>query len=409
MLGCGAGDDQNTVISEAVGADVTRRLRVVPAENVSDVLAALKTALTADGPAVLPVAAGFDDADLPREVPQRVALVVETSGSTGHPKRVALSTDALLSSAAASASALGGPGQWLLALPAHYVAGTNVLVRSLAAQTEPVVLPGAHFDVDNFLKAAQQMDADSRFVSLVPAQLRRLLETDVALSVLRRFDRILVGGQSTPADVLTRAQGLGLNVTRTYGSSETSGGCVYDGVPIGDTRVRILDGQVELAGSVLADGYIGDDERTAARFHVDDGVRWYRTGDTGVLVNGTLRVTGRLDDVIISGGVKVSLAEVERVVRGMPGLGAAVVVAASSQRWGQVSVVVSTAAVELTWMRTVVKAALGAAAAPASVLVVATMPRLASGKPDRQAIAVLAHAESNAASTGAGTEATTEQ
>ncbi|MEO7005494.1 MAG: AMP-binding protein [Terrimesophilobacter sp.] len=392
MLGCGAGDDQNTVISEAVGADVTRELRVVPADDVAVVLAALRTALTADGPAVLPVAAGFDGANLPRDVPQRVALVVETSGSTGRPKRVALSTDALLSSAAASASALGGPGQWLLALPAHYVAGTNVLVRSLAAQTEPVVLPGAHFGVDNFLDAARQMDADLRFVSLVPAQLRRLLEEDAALGVLRRFDRILVGGQSTPADVLDRAQELGLNVTRTYGSSETSGGCVYDGVPIGNTRVRILGGQVELAGSVLAEGYLGDDQRAAARFHVDDGVRWYRTGDTGVLVNGTLRVTGRMDDVIISGGVKVSLAEVERVVRNLPGLGDAVVVAATNQQWGQVPVVVSTAAVELTWLRTAVKAALGAASAPASVLLVATMPQLASGKPDRQTLALLAQA-----------------
>jgi o-succinylbenzoate---CoA ligase len=372
---------------------VTRELRVVPAEDATVVFAALRDALTGDGPAVLPVRAGFDGTDLPREVPQRVALVIETSGSTGRPKRVALSADALLSSAAASASALGGPGQWLLALPAHYVAGTNVLVRSLAAQTEPVLLPPGHFDVALFVGMAEAMDADLRFVSLVPTQLRMLVETDAALGVLRRFDRILVGGQSTPPDLMARALELGVNVTRTYGSSETSGGCVYDGVPIGNTRVRILNGQIELAGSVLAEGYLGEGDRTAARFHIDGGVRWYRTGDTGALTDGELRVTGRLDDTIISGGVKVSLADVERMVHTVPGLGGAVVVAGSSRRWGQVPVLVSTTAVDLIRVRTVVKAALGAAAAPAAVVVVDALPRLASGKPDRRALAVLAGAD----------------
>jgi O-succinylbenzoic acid--CoA ligase len=264
-----------------------------------------------------------------------------------------------------------------------------VLVRSLAAQTEPVILPGTHFDVDLFVEAAQGMNADLRFVSLVPAQLRRLLEVNGALDVLRRFDRILVGGQSTPLDILARALELGLNVTRTYGSSETSGGCVYDGVPIGNTKVRIVEGEVELAGSVLAEGYLGEDDRTAARFRVDDGVRWYRTGDTGAFTEGTLRVTGRMDDVIISGGVKVSLAQVERVLHSMPGLGEAVVVAGSSRRWGQVPVVVSTSTVDLPRLRTAVKAVLGAAAAPASVLVIDALPRLASGKPDRRALAGL--------------------
>ncbi|GAB3039415.1 o-succinylbenzoate--CoA ligase [Parafrigoribacterium mesophilum] len=375
---------------------MTRELRVVPAADASIVLAALRQALTADGPAILPAATGFDPAGLPSTVAQRIALVVETSGSTGRPKRVALSADALLSSAAASASALGGPGQWLLALPAHYVAGTNVLVRSLAAETEPVMLPGGHFDVGRFVQAARSMDADLRFVSLVPAQLRRLLAAERALGVLRRFDRILVGGQSTPLDVLAHALELGLNLTRTYGSSETSGGCVYDGVPIGNTRVRISDGQVELAGSVLAEGYLGDDQRTADRFQLSDGVRWYRTGDTGRWEGGTLRVTGRMDDIIISGGVKVSLADVERVVRAMPGLGEAVVVAVASDRWGQVPVVVSTASVDLTRLRDDVKAVLGPAAAPASVRVVPVLPRLASGKPDRRALVALASADSAA-------------
>ena len=264
-----------------------------------------------------------------------------------------------------------------------------MLVRSLAAQTSPVMLAPGHFDAHDFIARARELDGDLRFVSLVPAQLRRLLETHAALGILRRFDRILIGGQSTPPQLLAQALELGLNVTRTYGSSETSGGCVYDGVPIGNTRVRVVDEQIEFAGSVLADGYLADEERTAARFRLQDGVPWYRTGDTGTVEDGILRVTGRIDDIIISGGVKVSLADVQRVVRGLPGLADAVVVPTPSERWGTVPVVVSPVAVDLAELRAATKRALGRAAAPAAVVVVDAIPLLSTGKPDRRALAAL--------------------
>src|SRR5690606_23978187 len=110
------------------------------------------------------------------------------------------------------------------------------------------------------------------------------------------FDRILVGGQATPPGLLAQALELGLTVTRTYGSSETSGGCVYDGIPIGPTVVRVVDGEIELGGPMLAEGYLDDEERTVRAFHSEGGARWYRTGDLGEIVDGVLRVTGRLDD-----------------------------------------------------------------------------------------------------------------
>ena len=106
-----------------------------------------------------------------------IALVVETSGSTDAPKRVLLSADALRASAAATEAALGGPGQWLLALPAHYIAGAQVLVRSIVAGTEPVVLDGEHFDPVAFAAASAQLDRRMpRYTSLVPVQLARLVE-----------------------------------------------------------------------------------------------------------------------------------------------------------------------------------------------------------------------------------------
>jgi O-succinylbenzoic acid--CoA ligase len=365
---------------------VTRPLRTaVPAEVFEGLRAAL-----AGGDAVHPVPAGAPAPQLPAEVERRVAVVVATSGSSGAPKLVALSADAVLASAAASASALGGDGQWLLALPVHYIAGVNVLARSITAGTEPVAVQG-RFEAASFTAAARMLDAPLRFTSFVPAQLARLVSSDdpEVLPLLRRFDRILVGGQATPDSLLEAALELGLNVTRSYGSSETSGGCVYDGVPIGDTRVREVDGELRIAGSVLAEGYLGDDALTRSRFPAEGGAREYRTGDAGQVVDGVVRVTGRLDDVLISGGIKVSLGAVEEHVRRIPGQTEAVVVAVPHVEWGQAPAVVTTRPLDLGTLRDAV-AAMGVAARPVRVVVVDRMPSLASGKPDRLAAARLA-------------------
>lgn len=368
---------------------MTRALEVVSAEP-DVVLAALRDALSGDGPAILP-STSQRAPGLPVEVERKIALVVETSGSTGAPKRVALSSDAVLASAAASETALGGPGQWLLALPAHYIAGINVLVRSITAQTEPVVVAGDGFTAERFVEAANELSAHARFTSLVPAQLARLIDEPGAHDALRRFDRILVGGQSTPPALLDRARELGLKATRTYGSSETSGGCVYDGLPIGNTEIRIADdGRIELSGSVLAEGYLDDPDATARAFPMDGLHRWYRTDDTGALVDGALRVTGRADDVIVSGGVKVSLAAVEAAARSIPGLADAVVVRAPSEQWGEVPVLVTTTDAELESVRSAIADRLGRAAAPARIIVVGEVPVLPSGKPDRVALERLA-------------------
>lgn len=345
---------------------------------------AIRSALAGGGDAVF---AGPGDSRLPSTVGQRVALVVQSSGSTGRPKRVMLSADALLASAAASESALGGPGQWLLALPTTYIAGVNVVVRSIAADTELVEIAPGPFTPESFLDAAARLTEPARFVSLVPTQLHRLLDSAPATATLARFDRVLLGGQATPPALLARAVEAGIHVTRTYGSSETSGGCVYDGLAIGTTQVRVSDGEIELAGPVLAEGYLDDPERTAAAFVADDGTRWYRTGDTGALAGGVLSVTGRLDDVIISGGVKISLGEIESAVRSIDGLESAVVVRAPSAEWGEVPVVVSTVDAELALLRDTVAAQLGRAAAPARLYVVESIPLLPSGKPDRSGLA----------------------
>ena len=380
-----------------------RGLRVVDSADVTEVFDALRDALAGDGPAILPrpssvssaddISTSLDDRTTSldgRTIEQRVAVVVETSGSTARPKRVMLSADALLASAAASETALGASGQWLLALPTHYIAGLAVLVRSLAAGTDPVVLDPRGFTPEAFVAAAARLDHPTRFVSLVPAQFARLMASDAAVDALRGFEGILVGGQSTPVALAAAAVDKGLRLTRTYGASETCGGCVYNGVPIGNTEIAIVDGRIELSGSVIAEGYLDDPRRTAFSFPEHDGRRWYRTDDTGAMHHGRLAVTGRIDDVIISGGIKVSLAEVESVVRDQLGLADSVVVAAPHPQWGEVPVVVGTATMGLKELRREVALRLGPAASPDRMLLVDELPLLPSGKPDRLAIAALA-------------------
>ncbi|GAA2750459.1 AMP-binding protein [Amnibacterium kyonggiense] len=372
-----------------------RDLAVVP-DDPAPLIPAVRAALDGSGPAILPIAPGGDAAGVPRQVPLPVAVVVRTSGSSGVPKSVALSAGALLASAAATESALGGPGEWVLALPGHYIAGIQVIVRAIAAETEPVGLPAGPFTAAAFAAAVLGLPADRRrCTALVPTQLHRVVEAAEAgdptvREAIRALDAVLIGGGRLPAELAERAAAVGVRVRRTYGASETAGGCVYDGVPLAGVDVRIVDGEVQLAGPVLAEGYLGDPERTEAVFVQDPGRRWYRTGDAGTWDGERLTITGRLDDVVITGGEKVSLGLVEQVVQSLPGLGAALVVRGSDPEWGEVPVVVATAQADLESVRAAVRGSLGRAAAPRRLVVVPEIPLLASGKPDRVALAALA-------------------
>lgn len=339
-------------------------------------------------------------ADVAERVPVGTAVVIATSGSSGIPKRVALSAEALRTSADATADRIGS-GRWLLALPTGYVAGLQVLVRSILAGTEPVALTG-RFSPEAFAHATLSMlrhGDEALYTSLVPAQVATLLDAsaDVAVrAALQAYRAILVGGQSLPEPLRERAADLGVHLVRTYGSTETSGGCVYDGVPLDTVSVRTVDGELRIAGPMLADGYLGDDELTSKVFVRDEhGIRWYRTGDLGLVDDdGVVRVHGRADNVIVSGGINISLDRVERIVRQVPGLHQAVVVGVADERWGEASVIVAargevlrrSEADQLAHARDAVAEALGKHARPASLILVDEIAPLASGKPDREAI-----------------------
>jgi O-succinylbenzoic acid--CoA ligase len=389
-----------------------RRLRPVGVGGGADVLTrllpALRAALNGTGDAVLPHAADRPpfpalrpgDPLTPDEDDEHdpTVVVVATSGSSGAPKGVLLGASALLASASATHDRLGGPGRWLLALPPQHVAGVQVLVRSLVTRTEPGVLdltPG--FTPAAFAAAARELPGARRYTALVPTQLVRLLDDGGdGLAELARFDGVLVGGAGTPEPVLERARAAGVRVVTTYGASETSGGCVYDGVPLDGVRVRLDDGRILLGGPTLARGYRGGDPDRA--FVADaDGARWWRTADAGRWDGDRLRVLGRIDDAVLTGGVTVLPAAVEAALLRMPGVADAVVTGVPDPEWGQrvVAAVVPAPGAPtptLADVRAHVTAALGAWAAPRQVLVLEALPLLGVGKPDRAAVARLAAA-----------------
>jgi len=377
-----------------------RELLVVDVSDPRALVEPLTAALFHQGPAVLPRPGGAKlIATAPLEVPDDVAVVIETSGTTGAPKRVALTANALIGSAEAAVAELGGPGQWLGLLPAHYIAGVQVITRAVIGSSAPLWLHPEPFSTVAMASRAQELyeiaGGKPLFTAMVPAQLQRILDDVAGMpkldELMRSFSRILVGGQSIPTALLERSEQLSYRVTKTYGSSETSGGCVWDNRAIGDVVVKEIDGRLAMSGSVLALGYLDNEERTKRSFLKLDGQRWYLSDDAGTVDDtGFVEVRGRLDDVIVSGGVKVALGAIERIIHNDLGYPDAVVVGVPHDQWGHVPVVVSTRAIDLVLARVAVHKALGVEARPDRVIQVLEIPLLGSGKPDRLAIAALA-------------------
>jgi O-succinylbenzoic acid--CoA ligase len=333
--------------------------------------------VSGDADGILALLREWDAAEAPRP------LVIETSGSTGTPKRVLLSRAAMRASALATQERLGGPGRWLLNLPAAYVAGVQVLYRSVVAGTEPIVFQGS-------FAATRPLVHGRAFVSLVPTQLVRLLADPEETAVLQDFEAVLIGGGPLRAEVREHAQEQGIRIVSTYGMSETCGGCVYDGRPLAGVEVRIDgDEQVLLRGPVLFDGYEGEPERTAAAFR--DG--WLLTHDLGHWTpEGHLAIDGRVDDVVISGGVKVPGAAVARALLQHPWVNEAEVIGLPDDEWGErvVAVVTASGPVELDELRDLVEPR---SWAPRQLVVVDALPLLPNGKVDRVALEELAGGE----------------
>ena len=327
--------------------------------------------------------------DLPLESAE-VAVVVPTSGSTGVPKGTMLTAAAMRAAAAATHARLGGPGQWLVAMPVGHIGGLQVLVRALEARTRPVVLDlYGGFDAHAFMQAARSMRDDvPRYTSLVPTQVRRLLDAGADLT---SFDGILVGAAAFPAELRRRCDERGWPVVETYGMSEACGGVVYDGYPLDGVTLDIVDGRIVIGGPVVFSGYRLQPELTAQALVGGRHV----THDLGRLdPDGRLHVLGRADDVIITGGVNVAAAAVERVLAEHPAVAACAVVGVPDDEWGQRVVAVVQplrwdALPSLEELRDFARTRLDAPALPRQLLPIGQLPLTPSGKPDKPAVRTL--------------------
>ena len=304
-------------------------------------------------------------------------LVVETSGSTGAPKRVVLSRRAVLASVAATERRLGGAGPWLLALPPSYVAGVQVVCRSLVAGHAPLLLD----EVGSF---GAGVAAGARFTSLVPTQLRRLLEDAREVAALRSLHTVLLGGGPIDPSLRERAEGAGVRVVATYGSAETAGGCVYDGYALDGVALAIgTDGRIRIGGPTLFDGYDGDPALTADV--LADG--WFLTSDAGRLdEDGRLHVLGRIDDVVISGGVNVPTPAVAARLREHPDVREAEVVGVPDDEWGHRVVAFVVGDLPLHEAREWVAERHPRSWAPRELVAVDALPLLANRTGDRLAL-----------------------
>jgi o-succinylbenzoate---CoA ligase len=256
-----------------------------------------------------------------------VVLVVATSGTAGEPKLVQFDRHAIDAAVAASALTLeaGAHDRWLCCLPLAHVGGLLVLLRA-------VLLGGPVSVHARFDPKAIANEPEVTYTALVPTMLVRLLDAGVDLS---RFRAILVGGAALPDELRKRAERAGAAIVETYGLTESCGGVVYDGLPFAGTEVRIDPEThgIELRGPTLMRGYRFDPVGTARAF-TSDG--WLRPGDTGELdSDGRLRVHGRLDDLINSGGERIWPQEVETVLRDHPKVAEVAVAGRADPEWGQ--------------------------------------------------------------------------
>ena len=280
-------------------------------------------------------------------------ISISTSGSTGAPKEILLPAKSMLFSAESSNNYLGAnKGDiWSLLLSPEHTAGLNVLIRSILLGSKPVT---------------QNESAD--FTAIVPTQLFRALNGDSdLLEHLQGCKAVLVGGAHADAELLASAKSEGINCVTTYGMTETSGGCIYNGEPLPGVEIRIGE-TIQIKGPMLA------------KVPLEDG--YFVTSDLGKIEDGKLVILGRADDVINSGGKKVSLSKVEMALgESFAAFGS------NNSEWGASLNIATTSAMTDEEIQLILAVKFGVKAL--NIFRVKEIPRTALEKIDRQALGKL--------------------
>ena len=335
-------------------------LRVSPACEIPQLARDITAALAGNGPTL-----GFGDVNS-EIAPLQAAVVIGTSGSTGAPKEIFLSAHALVSSARASNAFIGArPGDtWSLLLPLTHVAAVNVFVRAFELGTIPV-------DLRNHSGQYPRVD----FTAIVPTQLFRALNGDEELlKHLQGAKKVLVGGAALPQALHNQAAADGVNIVTTYGMSETSGGCVYNGEVLDGVEVEVRGGSIFIRGKILA-----------LDLELTDG--WFESKDLGEFVDDKLIVIGRSDDVIISGGENLSLNNVEKVLNEhFPALQLSAF-SVDDPQWGQSLHIAIVGDADSESISKVLQSEIGAFAKPKGIHAMDSLPLLGIGKVDRKRLA----------------------
>jgi O-succinylbenzoic acid--CoA ligase len=333
----------------------------------------------------------------PLTLPQaggEAAAIFTTSGTTGSPKGVLISRAALLASAEAARARLGfgaSGDRWLTGLPLAHVGGFSVLVRALVARRAAVVREAS--TPESFRAAV--VEGLITHASLVPTVLARLLDARPAWDPPPTLRALMLGGAGTPAELRAEALRRGWPVRTTYGLTEAAGPVTLEpldrpgvgsGSPLGDTEVRIREGRIELQGPTLMSAYLPLGAHPDP--FTEDG--WLRTGDLGELLpDGDLRVSGRVAELIVTGGENVLAGEVEAALCTLPGVTEAFVYGRPDRAWGEcvtaaIVLAPGASAPALLAVRAGLRERLATFKLPRALSVLDGLPRLPTGKLDRR-------------------------
>lgn len=340
---------------------------------------------------------------------------------------------------------------WILAIPGQHIGGFLVILRSVLAGKRPHLLPLSEgFSGHKLAGLIRQLEKRKTnitpprtiHISLVPTQIQRCLKEAESTDALKQLSQILIGGAATSQKTQKEIRKAGLKATYTYGMTETCGGCVYDGIPLPGSAIRLKSGRVYLQCSGMMTGYLDEPpgkglvripkQEKSEENGEDIGYDWLKTNDLGQLTVGyggesesietqkeaekprlrRLEILGRIDRVAVCGGKKIPLGIVQNAIDKLghtnpigtaselaPWLEHSVVTKIPDTDWGEIVTVAVTATAttelfpkslpsetlkeNLQKLRTALEDTLPKHYLPRAIVFVAEIPLLANGKIDQ--------------------------